>query len=276
VHYVLNVYISWGLVRNAVLTFGYNFPSLLPLIAILGVTRRARRGERLFLYSVFAQTIIILLFVGRYTIRDQYTFFVPVCACMAFWFGYGADRVLRNPPRWLGRGGMAFVLIVNAALPVALYFAFPTVAEQRGWFRDRMRDLPYRNEYRHFFRPWKRNDHSAERFADDILWRVGAHGWLFGDTLTGFCTANYYMQNPDPPGIRIFHGDLCLNQRGLPPLTVDDLKQHLREGGRVLAVSEVCARGLMDDDERLVAEGPYWRIELRTPTSASSSQSDAP
>ncbi|MCK4343379.1 MAG: DUF2723 domain-containing protein, partial [Phycisphaerae bacterium] len=86
---VLNVQISAGQIKLAAMTFGYCFPSAAGLVALVGLARRTRGRRRIIRRVLLAQTVLIFLFVGRYSIVDLYTFFVPVCTLTAFWFGLG-------------------------------------------------------------------------------------------------------------------------------------------------------------------------------------------
>ena len=80
---VLNASLSLGQLKLAGLTFGYCFPSAAGLVALVGLLRGTRGRRRLFRLVLLAQTVVVFVFVGRYTIRDLYTYFVPVCVLTA-------------------------------------------------------------------------------------------------------------------------------------------------------------------------------------------------
>jgi len=259
---VFNVSLSPGLLARAGLVYGYCFPSLVPLIALVGLFRPARRRGRVFRHVLIAQTLILGVFVIRYAIRDQYTFFVPLCVLTGLWFGLGADACLRcvrrpSPRAWLVTG-----LVAQVILPLIVYAAFPVMAEQRGWFRDRLRDIPYRDEYRHFFQPWKNGDDAADMLALDALNRAGAGGWVLADGTTAYAIACRYTVSGGPADVRIFDGWRCVNDARWSHVTPEQLRERLATGGKVVAVPGFRVEELWSRDFQLVKGAVLWRVEL--------------
>ena len=259
---VFNTSMSGGQLKRAVLTFGYCFPSATVLIALVGLWRRARGRWRMFRYVLLAQTVIIFAFVARYRIVDLYTYFVPVCALTGLWFGLGVARLLRRCPRPRGRRWLTAGLVVNALLPVAVYIVFPRVAEARGWLRGQMRDLPFRNEYEHFFQPWRRWDDSPERFAEMALKAAGPDGWLLADSTTAPMTAAVQAVRGSEAGVRVYMGRLCLSGQERPSLTDADLLAFVQEGGVVIAVPSAELRAIVPATLEIEDEPPLWRLRL--------------
>lgn len=257
---VLSVAVSWKQVQAAAMTFGYNFPSLVPLVALFGFLRVYRGRRRLFRSVLIAQTLIIGVFVGRYGIVDLYTFFVPVCATVALWFGLGADRMLRRrsgEPR--GRALVAG-LAACVILPVLVYIWFPALARERGWLAGRMRDIAFRDEYAHFFQPWKHGDHSAADFARAALARSGSGGWLLGDATTAFSTACEYELRGGPENVSIYSQRMCLTDPDQPRLTARELEQHLQSGGKVVAIPSAYVKREWGTQFSLHEDGPFWQV----------------
>lgn len=261
---VLNTRLSFGQLAIAVLSFGYCFPSAVPVIALLGMLRRPVRRRALFRNVLLAQTVIIVVFVARYSIRDLYTYFVPVCALFALWFGLGVALLLR---RWPERGRQRTVialLSLNAILPLVVYMVFPAMAREHNWVRSHGRDLPFRDEYVAYFRPWRTGDDSAEKFAAETLRLAGPGGWVITDSTPGFALAAWQYLHGGPPGARVYWREFCLTDRTLRPITEADVDDFLAGGGRVVAIPSPEAATLLPGrvpphpapDDWVVLEGP--------------------
>ncbi len=233
--HVLNVQLSLGQIKQAVAAYGYCFPSAALLVALVGVWRRARGRTRLFRYVLWAQTIIILGFVGRYNVPDVYKYFVPVCVVTALWFGCGVGVLVRRWRRGTMRRWAPVLYGANLLLPLAVYFYFPILAERQGWLRGQMRPIPFRNEYRHFFRPWRQGDESAAVFSRQALAAIGDGGWLLADSTTAYTVAASYLVYGGPPGARVYWWVNCLTDAELPKLTDEELLAFVEGGGYVLA-----------------------------------------
>lgn len=264
---VLNLALPLAHLKIVVLTLGYNFPSLVLPIGLLGILRRTHRRRRPFRWVMIAQTAIIGAFVGRYTVPDVHTFFVPICALAALWFGIGADWLLRSVRRPTGRRWLAAVLALNVLLPPAVYAVFPEIARQRQWMRSQMRDIAHRDEYAHFFRPWRLGDDSAAVFARDALVRAGAGGWFLGEDTTAYTTAYTYLVHGGPAEVRIYGGRTCLNLPGRPRLADEELAEFIHGGGRVVVVPGVVTDGIWGQRFTLDTGGPdFWYIRSPQPS----------
>ena len=245
----------------AAMTLGYNFPALAVPLAILGIFRPARKRGHIFRRVLLGQTIIICVFVMRYTIVDLYTYFVPVCVLVALWFGLGVDRLItglrdRRPRSWL-----IGALLLNALLPLGVYLYFPIVAKQHQWMHARLRDIVHRDSYAHFFRPWRCADNSAALFAHDALEYTGAGGWLLADGTTGPAIAYTYLVHGGPTNIRVYSERDCLSDPNLPHLSEAALATFIRAGGRVVVVpggnaEQIWGRSFVFDQ----TDGDFWTI----------------
>jgi hypothetical protein len=296
---VLNVWPSATQAKLAIASLGYCFPSAAVLVALVGLFRRLRPRARLFRHVLLAQTIIVLVFVGRYNVPDVYKYFVPVSVVTALWFGIGVAWLLRRyerpaagrpvkegtgtaPERVLAgatpvtlgasprfhraaRRWVVALLVANALLPIAVYYYFPIIAESRGWLRAQFRDIPYRNEYLHFFRPWRFADHTAAVFSREALARIGENGWLLADSTTAYTVAATYLVHGGPAGARVYWWVNCLTDPGRPKLTDDELRAFVEHGGRVLGVP-ASVRSEVENTVHppLVIDRtePFWHIRL--------------
>ncbi|MGE0479058.1 MAG: DUF2723 domain-containing protein [Phycisphaerae bacterium] len=264
---VLNVSLSWRLAGEALAYLGYNFPSLALLVAFLGVGAPLRGRTRLFRVVLLAQTLIIVVFVARYTIKDQLTFYVPVCALVALWFGLGVARLLRFATLVDRRRAVVAILVVHALLPIGVYLWFPAAARSRGWLATRLPTVPFRDSYDHFLRPWKTGDHSAARFAAAALQAAGPGGWFLANTTVGYATAVYYRTHGGPPGVRVFSFDDDLNDPRGPRLTRAELARHLGENGVVVVAPFETLTEFWSDALRVERGGTFWRGVSAVPTS---------
>lgn len=259
---VLNTRLSASQLKLATLTFGYCFPSLAGLVALAGIVSRTRGRRRVFRWVLIAQTVIICVFVGRYTIKDLYTYFVPVCVLTAFWFGLGVAWLLRRCRTTRARRTVIGVLAAQALVPVVVYWAFPIVAQRRGLLRDQLRDLPFRNEYRHFFRPWRCCDDSPERFAREALAQTGENGWLLAGSTTGPMVAAVQHVRGGPPEARVYWWRMCLTDRTAPDLTDEALRRHIEQGGGAVGAPAPEVQNVVRQPLVIDRTTPFWRIRL--------------
>ena len=164
---VLNTGLAWGAVRKAnllLMLINLLGPQLLFVVGAWVLRRRAGGGVAAALLALAA---IHLLFVLRYNVPDQFTFFLPSLAMLNVLAAVGLGHLAS-----LGRGpervAAAVVAVWLAAAPIA-YAAAPGLAKAAGVEIGRPRELPGRDEGRYWLVPWKHNERSAETFVTDCL-----------------------------------------------------------------------------------------------------------
>jgi hypothetical protein len=211
---------------------------------------------------LLAQTVIIAVFVVRYSIKDLYTFFVPVCALVALWAGLGAARLLRATRALNSRRLLVVALTVNALLPIAVYLVFPAVARERGWLRDRLTDIPYRDEYAAFFQPWRFQDDSPHRLAEAVLAQAAPDGWIITNATTCAPIALTQWLDPAAPDVRVLWYRRDLLDPNQPLLTNAALADHVVQGGRAYVIPEDSIRFMLNPPLILDRTAPFWRVEL--------------
>jgi hypothetical protein len=160
---VLNISPSTRLLLNTVLYLGLNFPTPAIILAVPGAAAAWRAAPTLFGRTLIALLTVHLLWAARYNVPDQYTFFIPAITLLAMLIGLGAGPFLARR----GRGSCA-VLIAAALLPAAVYVPLPQVARACGVKLGVERDVPYRDSYTYFLRPWKTGYSGAQRFAQEL------------------------------------------------------------------------------------------------------------
>lgn len=257
---VLNVRPSPTQMKLAALTFGYAFPSAAGLLALWGLFQRVPGRRRVFRRVVLVQTVLIVSFVSRYSIADLYTYFVPVCVVTAFWLGVAVAALLRRARTAEARRWTALLLTANAVLPVGVYGVFPIVAKERGWMRGQMRSIPFRDEYLHFFRPWRYDERSAARFSQEILMAAGSDGWILADSTTAFPVALTCLLEGRPPGVRVYWNQDRVLPPGLDPLSNDELHAYLERGGQAIAVPRATLEQIIPPPLTIEKSAPFWRV----------------
>ncbi|NLX15210.1 MAG: DUF2723 domain-containing protein [Phycisphaerales bacterium] len=130
----------------------YNFPGLiLPLAAYAALVRLS--VPRVFTRAIKIQLLIYLIFVVRYSISDQYTFFFPVYMLLALLAGLGLDRLATLWPPVRRRAVFALAGLTVLWTPF-VYMTACCVLESRGVFKAMVGNKPYRNGYQAFLIPW--------------------------------------------------------------------------------------------------------------------------
>jgi len=139
-----------------------NYPTPLIAAIIVGAAMLVRRRDALSRLLVVLGGLC-LAWAARYKVVDQYAFFIPFYVVASLMIGVGAAWLLgRRSRAWRA------VLLAAAILPVGVYAVLPAVAERLEYPKFPRR-LPYRDPYVFFLRPWRTCDHSARRFAEEVL-----------------------------------------------------------------------------------------------------------
>lgn len=246
----------------ALKSLGYvilNFPTPLVLLAIPGW--RALRGRLPTAAWVFltVHAAALLIFVGRYNVADQYTFFVPVIVLVAMAAAVGVDaRLLER-----SRGAMPIVLLLSLISPF-VYAGLPALLK-RTWPDCPLlpaADVATRDRFTWFLQPWRAGLDDPERFAREVLRTLPPDVLLVTDTNT-LGPINYLqLREGLRRDVRL---DLRLaRQPWLPPI---DQQAQLRDAylssGRVYATSDQPRRlpgWLKDRPVRFEPHGPVFRV----------------
>ena len=170
-----------GSMRAVALGAGYVLYSLpnaaLPL-AVAGYFALRRREGTWRARTFAALAAIYLLFAIRYTVMDQFMFFVPFYAVVAVLAGVGYGWLAGRPRLgWLAAAALGSVLIAPA-----LYAAMPAVAKAARLPVPGRKDLPYRDPARYWLSPWKSGENSAGMFARAALEKTPSDGVILADS----------------------------------------------------------------------------------------------
>jgi hypothetical protein len=164
---VLNAGLAWDGVRRfnlAVMVANVLGPQLLCVVSALWLRRAAGKPLAAALGAIVA---IQLLFVVRYNVPDQFTFFLPALVMINILAAVGMAHLSARSSRaaWV-LGGLVAAWIVASSL---VLMAAPRLIDAAGINIDRQRQLPFRNEARYWLVPWKRTERSAEYFASSVF-----------------------------------------------------------------------------------------------------------
>jgi hypothetical protein len=151
------------------------------------------------------------------------------------------------------------VLVANALLPILTYIIFPAAAERRGWLRAHLRDIPYRNEYQHFFQPWRMLDDSPTRLGRAALEAAGPNGWIIADSTTFSSLVLLQILDQQPSSRRIYLLDRCMDDLRVPHLTNATLRAEVARGRRVIAIPGV-EPARFAGDLTIRPHGNFWLI----------------
>ena len=179
-----------GSARAVVMGGGYillNFPNLALPLAALGLWTMHKSQTPILRRAFYYLMAAYLLFAIRYTVADQFMFFLPFYALVAVAAGIGFARFvypLRGAPEssfdggswegWLWRTAgrhlpppvlRLLVVLAMLALGPVLYAVGPGVWRGLGLPKPGRTDLPFRDPVRYWLTPWKHNEDSARRFV---------------------------------------------------------------------------------------------------------------
>jgi len=149
----------------------YNLPHLALPLAAIGLWRLRRRVGGALAAAIGYVLAAHLIFAIRYTVQDQFMFFVPLYWMTALLAGLGlAETCVRR--RWLKVAALASLALAPAAYAIAP----SAVRAMKVPLPGGKRRLPYRDAARYWLTPWKSGEDSAERFARDAIGQLARRG----------------------------------------------------------------------------------------------------
>jgi hypothetical protein len=167
---------SAGAVRMGVGYILYNFPNVGLFLAAGGLWALRKTPLRPLLWCFCGLTAVYLLFAIRYTVTDQFMFFVPFYVMVSVLAGVGLGSLRPRAYNWAAPVALASLL----AAP-ALYAAMPSIARRAHLAVPGRKDLPFRDPTRYWLSPWKAGEDSAGLFARQALAGVPAGGTIIAD-----------------------------------------------------------------------------------------------
>jgi len=230
---VLNVSLSGGLIKENLILIAYNFPSpniLLFLAGIYGLTK-VPHG---FGFAKFLVALLILYFIFayRYTVPDRYAFFIPFYCLVSALIGVGFDLLITTFKYKI----LCWIVFIFALLPIPIYIAVPFITEKFEINLPTRADVPYRNDYTWFLRPWKLGYHGTERFAEEVFETLDPEAVVYADNTMVYPLLYRQEVKGKRTDIRIISE--YAGSQGIPPISERSIEQWLSEDN-VYAVSPV-------------------------------------
>lgn len=164
---VLNASISLRSILQLCVMGVYNFPTPLLLAVPVGFVVARRLMPRAFLYFATIGGAVLLLFVARYNVADQYTFMAPVYIVLAVFMAMGIDWAIQSRPSRV----VSVIVIALAALGPVVFAVTPAIVRQyaSNVIPDSTKRVPYRDPFEWFFQPWRCGYSGARQYADEVL-----------------------------------------------------------------------------------------------------------
>lgn len=152
----------------------YNLPNLTIPFAV-GFAWYRGRYPRLFIRVVVSEFAIYTVFVARYSISDQYSYFFPVYMLIALLAGLGfggfaerGDRPLRRTLTWSS--------VALLALTPVTYWVTVKQLSSRGLLASTVGAKPYRDGYAALLLPWGIATNHGDRLNAEVANLAGDHG----------------------------------------------------------------------------------------------------
>ncbi|UCC21964.1 MAG: DUF2723 domain-containing protein [Planctomycetota bacterium] len=256
---VLNVSLSGRIVKENFMWMALNFPTpnvLLLFVGLLGLYKVSPR--RWFANVLLGLLILFFVFAFRYTVVDRYAFFIPSYCIISMLIGVGASRVLNSK-----HGNKLGCLVVALAfVTVPVYTAAPTIARKLGIISGRERQIPYRDDYVYFLRPWRTGYKGPEKFAEEILGMVEPGAIVYADTTTAPPLLNTQQIKRMRPDVKIISN--IGSGEGTPEFNEMTIEQLLSEKAVyvVSATPRYCPAYLLERYD-FVKTGPIYRVIQR-------------
>jgi len=256
---VLNASLSWKIVGENFLLILLNFPTLNVLLFFVGCDGLRRLGPTRFRTVLVVLLALFLLFAFRYPVADRYAFFIPFYCMAAIVIGVGTHEILSRIQHQVATGAIA----VFSLLPLGVYATVPELAERANLRIGTRQDIPYRDDYEYFLRPWRTGYKGAERFATEALEGVENDAVIWADITT--VAPLLYAQEIKGlrPDVKIVSG--FASTEGAPMVSEQTFPALLAEH-KVYMVSlmpKYCPP-FVRTKYRLVRTGVLWRVTEET------------
>jgi hypothetical protein len=178
---VINTGLSARLIKENVILLAYNFPTPNVIFFFAGLYGlKTLSPSRYFKNILAALSALFFIFAFRYTVQDRYAFFIPFYCLSCIIIGAGFDFLIKPGDQKI----LIYLVFIFAFLPIPVYIAAPVTAEKIQFKIPTRREIPYRNDYRWFLRPWRTGSDSPERFVNEIYDTVEKDAIIWADTTT--------------------------------------------------------------------------------------------
>jgi hypothetical protein len=234
---VLNISISGSLIKENLLLIAYNFPSpniLLFFVGIYGLTKVPRGSE--YAKILLALLILHFIFAFRYTVPDRYAFFIPFYCLASILIGVGFNLLITR----FKYKALCWIVFTFTLMPIPIYITAPLMAERLEFNLSTRADVPYRNDYMWFLRPWKTGYHGTERFAEEVFEKLEPGAVVYADNTIVYPLLYLQEVNGKRADIRII-SDYAAS-KGTPTSNEKSITQWLSQEAEVYAVSPLAGQ----------------------------------
>lgn len=254
------------------MSLGYivmNFPTPVLLLSLPGWWALRSRVPRPLWTFVTVHAAVLLAFVVRYNVADQYTFFAPVHVIVALSCAVGIEAWVA--PRPGGPGRRARVrrerALLGACMLSPLAYATAPALLRAYWPRCPLlptRQIAHRDAFNWFLQPWRVGEGGAARFVDDLFDALPADAMLFSDSQLASAMIYVQVLEQRRRDIRL---DPYRDLQGWLPQPVDEeaLRRHHLQSGTYFVGSMDAGylpNWLENQAARFEPVGPVYRVVM--------------
>lgn len=208
-----------------------NFANITLPCAVVGWFGFKKNLGALLASAYAAITFVEFLFVARYPVPDQFTFFLPTLAMFGIASAVGIGELLQKSILW--RRLIIAGCMLSVLLPPFVYACLPDIVRSHSSAVRRPRELPFRDEARYWIVPWKHNERSAELFARTALMEAAPDGTIVCDGTSLYPLKIIQRLEHLSPGVRLCTThEIKRKLQGLDAVTIDAVKT-----GKVFVIS---------------------------------------
>jgi hypothetical protein len=180
-----------------------SFANLTLPAAAAGILRGRRQLQpQAVFWALLAALGLHLAFVLRYTVIDQYTFFLPTYTILALFaaVGFALPALTASATRRRWVWGIALTLLLLTPL---VYVTAPPLARQVAALDAVARHKPYRDDYHYLFTPWAVALTSAERMSERAVELAKPNGVIVAEDNMGAFAIRYQVRQRRLQDVRI-------------------------------------------------------------------------
>jgi hypothetical protein len=178
---VLNTCLSARLVGENLIFMAYNFSTFNGLFFFAGLYGLKKVSpSRSFTNILLVILMLFFVFAFRYTVPDRYAFFIPFYCLVSVLIGVGFNSLVTQPNHKI----LCRMVFIFALLPIPTYVIAPVIAQKMQLNLSIKRNIPYRNDYIWFLRPWQTGNYGPERFADEVFNTAEQNSVICADSTT--------------------------------------------------------------------------------------------
>lgn len=163
----------------SIILLAYQFPWLLSAIGIYGAVTQNQKSTKVA-WMLNISFILTTLFAVTYKSNHKYEVFIQSYLIFAIWIAYGANSLLEKYP--IKKKILYIICIASVFLQPISYFLTTKLIERcPNLLPIAIRNVPYRNNFTHFFWPPKYNAYGAERYGQEVMNELPKNAVIIAD-----------------------------------------------------------------------------------------------